>query len=584
MAKKWESWVKAYRVNDKLRTYFMIFVILSWLITLQRTDAFLSPYVLCSLVGIIAFSGNIRRHVVISRREKTCGIVFSILFSVSVVLSNYKIYIPVMAHVVRVAVLLLGGLLIGWHIFIMALRLSGDGNEKCHAAKKDESKRWFWFSFLGIAAVYLIALFFCFSPGCLTPDSFKQIGQNLSGVYSNHHPFWHTMMIKICMDLGQTVFHDINCAVAVYSVFQILCMAAVFAYICMTMYQAGISWVWIVITGIVYAVVPYHLVFSMTMWKDVLFGGTAALFGCALYRMQEGIGQKGVNYIPLIIGALGCCLFRNNGMAAFILTFAVLFFVLGKTEKKMLWSLLAVIVVAFVLKHPVLKALGVNQPDLAEYLSIPEQQIARLIADDVPLEEDELTQIGKVMNIERARKEYAPEISDPIKYVVRETNQEYLSEHKWEYFTLWLRLGLKHPDSYLMAWIDQTKGYWNGGYEYWITSPIVFNNDFGIFMPERTNIVAKLFRGWVNKFNSVPIFEVFRSVGLHVWIFTLCEMILFAKKRKEGLICVMPIAVVLTLLISTPVFCEFRYAYAVFTLFPFVMLLTFFTPGKKKTE
>jgi len=51
------------------------------------------------------------------------------------------------------------------------------------------------------------------------------------------------------------------------------------------------------------------------------------------------------------------------------------------------------------------------------------------------------------------------------------------------------------------------------------------------------------------------------------------------KKRREGLMCVLPITIILTLLISTPVFNEFRYDYSVIASLPFVIFATFIKPG-----
>ena len=57
--------------------------------------------------------------------------------------------------------------------------------------------------FLFCLLIDWIYLFLVAYPGNLTTDSMAQIGNILSGKYSNHHPFYHTLMIKICFDLLQ---------------------------------------------------------------------------------------------------------------------------------------------------------------------------------------------------------------------------------------------------------------------------------------------------------------------------------------------------------------------------------------------
>lgn len=55
----------------------------------------------------------------------------------------------------------------------------------------------FLIPFLTLSILYIILLFACKYPGNLTPDSISQISQLMTGNYSNHHPFYHTMIIKL---------------------------------------------------------------------------------------------------------------------------------------------------------------------------------------------------------------------------------------------------------------------------------------------------------------------------------------------------------------------------------------------------
>ena len=60
-----------------------------------------------------------------------------------------------------------------------------------------------------------------------------------SGIYSNHHPYWYTRFIGLCLQIGYLFSGDINVACAAYSVIQSLLMAACLAYGVVTLYQAG---------------------------------------------------------------------------------------------------------------------------------------------------------------------------------------------------------------------------------------------------------------------------------------------------------------------------------------------------------
>ena len=73
---------------------------------------------------------------------------------------------------------------------------------------------------------------------------------------------------------------------------------------------------------------------------------------------------------------------------------------------------------------------------------------------------------------------------------------------------------------------------------------------------------------------SETVREVIRHIG------AVCVI----RRRREGLLCVLPLAVILSLLISTPVFSEFRYAYAIFTSFPFIALSVLSAEGTAPDE
>ena len=80
-------------------------------------------------------------------------------------------------------------------------------------------RKTFILSALCIAVVDCAVLFLADYPGILTEDSISQIEQLLSGVYSNHHPYYHTQLIRLCISAGLRLFGTMNAAVAVYSVF-----------------------------------------------------------------------------------------------------------------------------------------------------------------------------------------------------------------------------------------------------------------------------------------------------------------------------------------------------------------------------
>ncbi|MCR5502490.1 MAG: DUF6020 family protein [Lachnospiraceae bacterium] len=422
------------------------------------------------------------------------------------------------------------------------------------------------------AAINLFILFTVAYPGYVTADAIDELDQFLTGAYSNHHPFYHALLLKLFTEAGRGIFGNINAGIALFLVIQILFLAVCFGYAAMTLYETGLPLSVIVTAAALWLLSPYQIAYSVTVWKDIPFGGALLLFTTALFRIMKGIGSRKANECVLIIGAVGFALMRSNGLIALAITFIAVFFVYRKEDRKLLLLLAGVIIGAFLLKHPVLSLLHVTQPDTAETLSIPVQQVAKVITEGGDLNGQE-AELQLFFETEKVPSDYREFISDPIKNHMRKKG--YINGHMGEFIRLWAKIGVKNPGLYIKAWIDQTRGYYNGGYEYWIYSDYVMENDLGITAGTPVESIRNLLYKWYEKYYGKSIFQPLHSIGFHVWLMALCFFAGAVHKKKEFLLSVPQLAIILTLLISTPVFCEFRYAYSLFTTAPFLFFTTF---------
>ena len=235
----------------------------------------------------------------------------------------------------------------------------------------------------------------------------------------------------------------------------------------------------------------------------------------------------------------------------------------------------------WVLCNPVLDALGVSGSDYTESLSIPLQQVSRAIADGCELNEEETELISRILDIEDVPSLYTNWLSDPIKVEFREHDLAYFEENTGAYAKLYIRLGLKHPGSYFRAWVDQTKGYWNGGYPYAMYSETVIDNPYGVVKADQGNIIARLFGLYFGLSRHVIFFEPLHSIGLHVWILILCTVINILKKRRSAVLSVPLLILVLGLWCGTPVYASFRYVYPIFITLPLIAASTMYSVETK---
>lgn len=457
--------------------------------------------------------------------------------------------------------------------FITNIDKNRNKNESLVSNLKTERKL-FLITFITITIVNCLILFTCAYPGDLTPDSISQVTQLTTGTYSNHHPYYHTQIIKLLFDLGMTIFNDINAAVATYSVFSIVVMALSFSYVVTTIYKCSNNLKISIVVALWYLAMPFHMHYSYTMWKDIFFGATTTIFAVSIYRILKNIGKTIPNYIVMTISAIGMCLLRSNGYFAFVFS-TLIFFILFKKEKKLIIIFICVLISTFILKHPVLNALNVTQPDTIESLSVPAQQIARVVVDDKELTNKQEKLLSKVVDIDLIKENYSSYISDPIKGLVRKTNnQDYIKEHKIEFIKLWIELGLKYPQTYVKAWIDETRGYWNGGYNYWRWADGVYENTLGIERTVNNQTLRDLYSKYCSYY-SEPGIRIFLCIGFYFWLSVISLWKSIKLKDKAAAFATIPfLMVILSLCVATPVYAEFRYAYALFCGMPFIMMVS----------
>lgn len=572
--------------DRKLRTGVQALFIYTWLSNLTGTDSFLTVYLLCALTGVLCLWDNARAESREAAWVRVLTWILSGLFGGATVLANYPLFEPMTAilSLFNMACSFAGGYFVACNILLCAIRRlpleAADSKERKHAF------RVFLLASGAVAAVFLLYLFTTGYPVYLAHDSIVSLDQIREGVYSNHHPYWYTRFIELCMDLGYLFSSDVNVAAAVYSAVQCVIMALCFGYLLVTLYQAGVPLWCILGVFAVSALLPYNITYSITMWKDTLFGGCSLAVMTALYRIVKDLGKcRWLNYAVFALCGVGFCLVRNNGFPVFLVWTAFLLIFQGRKHWKLLLICLLVLAVAWFMTGPMLEMLNVADTEMVEILAVPFQQIARVIALDLPIGEEDMAFLKEIFWIDRVKELYTPYIVDPIKFeAMRPDGEVFLKQNMGEFLSVWLRLGLQHPGEYVKAWVEETKGYWNGGYYYWIYIKGTYPDISGIggFHPD--NLGKTLFDALFRYTEKPVILEPLYSIGLQVWAIISCCFVCFAQKRKEFLIAIPMVVLSAVLWVMTPVYAEFRYAYPMFVTCPLVLLTTVFSQSDEKEQ
>lgn len=546
----------------------LIYVWLTDLSALAGTDTYYSVYLLLGVAALLCLWDN--RKGGKSRPALWC---LAGLFSVAVVLGNHEIYEPAsLQNRLNIVMDLLGGFCVGYQILFCMLRrlpLRRDAGERKHP-------QWvFWGVF---AAVALIDLGFLLAryPGILTRDSITTVSQVVFGSYDNTMPYYHTRLVGLFVKLGLALSGDINVGVALFHGFQIGLLAGAFAYTVTTLYQIGVPKWMLGLVFFVYALLPYNIVYSVTLWKDVPFGASALLLAVAFYRLVKNVAGKW-DYAAFALGAVGMALMRTNGWAALLIAAVLLAVVLRKQNRLLVKVLLAVLVLSWVMIGPVLKSMNVPGTDPVEAFAVPMQQIARVVANGRELTQEQQELLGEIFLMDKLGEAYDPQTVDPVKYETFRYDQvDYIRQNAGKYVRLYLSLGLRYPGDYLKAWIDETRGYWNGGYAYWIYTLQTEENILGIIQPEGANLLARLYGAWFRFAEKPTALQPLYSIGLQVWILIACCVLCALQGRKQWLIAVPTLVLTLGLWLGTPVYAEFRYAYPMMLCAPLVLMTTLF--------
>ena len=564
-------------MNTKNKLLFILQALFSFCCfsMLSETDAYYTPYLICfgvSLLFIYINSENCYSFIASQAFTRQCILIFSSLFSMLIVLSNYSLWAESEGiRFFKLGIILFGSWISFFNIFY---GISSHINSLYLAAKdyRISSLPIGVLSFIIISSIHMLILFLCKYPGNLSYDSIAQISQIITNTYTNHHPFYHTITIKFFIWLGMSLFDDINVGVCMYSVFQILFMSACFSFAIDTLEKLQMSRRILIALIIYFSLMPFHIMYSCTMWKDVPFSGFSLLLIIFLFRCLY-FHRTFFNCLGFFISGIGLCLFRSNGFFVFLFTCLIFLFTWKFQEKSLLLLMFSIILISFFMKHSLLNRINVSQPDIAESLSIPLQQICRVVVDHNDLSEDESALLNDVIEVQQIPDYYLSYISDPMKILLRgKGNEDLLSQNKSAYLKLYISLGLRHPFTYLKAWIDQTKGYWNSGYSYWVWTDEVRENDYGIIRSSHLISFNNICNRYLSLFSTSSILQLFVSIGLHVWLLLICLFISLLKRDRIGVtLCIPTLATILSLLIATPVFAEFRYAYSLFCTLPFLL-------------
>ena len=562
--------------------FLSVFPAAAFMIELEtRSSHFVNYIIFAVSVFLVTKAFAIR-----DKRCKSISFIAGVIFSAFMTFGNYDVNCK---SVVRFFICF-----IGFFVFFqsaVAVLLSSVQNiSLVKDGKRENTRKVFWMS-IAVLLLAWLPYFLAYFPVFTTEDSISQLEQ-VTGTkpWNNWHPILHTLIIKATYSLGLLISGgNQTIGVAVYSIVQTAFMALVFAYFLVTLYRFGINKKAIIVSLGFFALYPVIPMYNITMWKDVWFAGVVLAFLVTLWRLLRYWDEHRSKKLPLFEGILFfvlsvcVCLLRSNGYYAFILTIPFLFFAFRKKTLKVALIAVLAFAVAFIIKGPVYNACNVERADILETIGVPMQHICGAITDGAELSAEEEAFVNEILPIEKIKEVYTPSSVDWIKMAIREEgNLSYLEAHKKELFSLWFHLGLRNPVSYFKAQVLQTFGFWYPDVQFWIYP--WFTNDGFTYQqtPLLPQGLSALLNVAQNLYLKVPIISAVWSLGLYTWVLIISFFVSVFKKRKtDWVLYILPLAIIASLMLATPVYAEFRYAYSIVISMPLFVIFPF---GKKEVD
>lgn len=417
----------------------------------------------------------------------------------------------------------------------------------------------------------------CYWPGVLTPDSRSQLLQAMgrSG-YEDTHPVTHTLLIKGLQALGSWMSGSSAGAIGTYTIVQMACLAGAMAYVVYRLRCAGVRLGILVPVAMLYALLPLHAMYSMTMWKNIPFACACVGLTFAVWDLSRSASsgqEKGALVRFAAFGVLSALL-QKNGIAAVLPVAFTLPWLPGRRRARFLLAWALPILVLFAERRLCLSAGVAPSKDLViAGLSIPVQQVARTVVDGGNISADQWADVDRIGFREDIAALYDRRRVDPLKVVVSGADSDAIRADALRYANLWMSIGRANPGSYLAAYVDQTCGYWYPAAPYSNIWQSFENRDLGVERTERSRSLPCTALSRLAAYSEfLPMLGALRSIGLQVWVAMFMAAYAYSRRRRDALACFLPVlGIWASLLVTAPIFAEVRYIYPLYLLVPWLV-------------
>ena len=416
--------------------------------------------------------------------------------------------------------------------------------------------------------------FIAFYPCVTCPDGIIQWRQ-IAGQqpYHDWHPVVHTLVMKLV-----TLFWH---SPAAFSLFQMIVMSLVFGYFSYVFEKYGVrrAMIWFVLGCV--SLLPINGIYSVTMWKDILYSTMICLFSVLAFQMIYTKGQwlhtRG-HQVLFTLTALAVVFFRHNGIYVFVGWLLIMALTYKKKWKQVYGLGAAVIFSYVVVTGPLYTVYNIQKSPVMESLSVPLQQMAAVVTYKGKLSQEQQQYLDCLMPMKAGQKKYTAYLADPIK---NRTQPSVYHANPRLFFKHWYEIIANNPSIAGISYIKLSSIIWcitplKDSY----TSRCVLGIEPKrmadatglaniVFFPQFThgikNMLHKNFFG--------PFFSKIWRPALYLMIILLFIVADFARRRSTVLLSSLPVLLnTFSIAVALPAQ-DFRYLYATLLVLPVLLLV-----------
>ena len=403
---------------------------------------------------------------------------------------------------------------------------------------------------------------------------------------NNHHPVTHTLLMYLFLQIGDGIFHSFNVGIFLFALLQFFFLVSAIAYgIKILVEKTSLPDKYIPFVILYYIISPSIQNYMFVLTKDVIYAVFVLYFILFLYLVAAKPERK---YCVLFaVSGLGMILFRNEAKYILMISLPVMALLHKRLRKFFIKYWLVVVGFNILFFHLILPICNITPGSIREMLSVPFQQTARYVKEhDAEVTGEEREAIDAVLNYDNLAEFYLPDRSDAVKYTY---NEDSTKSDLLRYFKVWFQMFLKHPETYIQAYI-------NNYYYYFYPGPIPFmgynykgSNDRIIALngylepigadfshPSQWNDARIFYENIRDNFTYVPPIILLMFSATYTWTIILLMFYGIYKKIPQALcMLIMPAVLVVMCLFGPCNGFYGRYLYPVLIIFPFMIVLYF---------